>query len=118
MSAAPLETGEAGEFDYLARIPRPRVVASELADHLADRELRLRGELKDDSDPGPPVPAGLGRVHAEHRNRAAVPVAVTLEDLHSGGLAGPVRPQQCEHLATADLQVDAVDGDGGAVALA
>ena len=59
-----------------------------------------------------------GRILAEHRHRAAVPVAVTLEDLDRGGLASPVRAQQREHLAAADVQVDAVDSDRRAVALA
>ena len=36
-------------------------------------------------------------------------LAVALEDLDQGGLAGAVGPEQGEHLAAADGEVDAVE---------
>jgi hypothetical protein len=68
--------------------------------------------LQDDADPGPPVAAGAVRV-VPHPYLAAVPAPVALEDLHGGGLAGPVRAEQA-----VGVQVDAVDGLPLLVALA
>jgi len=104
-SAAPAggQPAEADELDHFAGIPRLRVEPGEHRDHLGPGEFRLRGELQDDADPGPPVPSGARGILPEHRHRAAVPVAVALKDLHSGGLAGSVRPQQREHFAAADV---------------
>ena len=62
----------------------------------------------------------LGRPAADRR-RAPRParrtVAVALEDLHRGGLAGTVRPEQGEHLTLVNLEIDAVDRRNVAVTL-
>ena len=57
--------------------------------------------------------AGALRVLAEHLDLAAVAVAVALEDLDRRRLAGAVRAEQAEHLAGADLEVDAADAPRG-----
>ena len=46
------------------------------------------------------------RVEPEHLHLAAVARAVALEDLDRRRLAGAVRPEQAEHLAARDLEVD------------
>src|SRR5262249_54783021 len=60
------------------------------------------------------LPAG---VVPEHGHLAAVAGAVPLQDLDRGGLARPVRPEQGEDLAPADVQVDAVHGPHARVGL-
>ena len=57
------------------------------------------------------------RVEAEDPHRAGVGGAVALEDLDGRGLARAVRPEQAEHLADADREVEPVDGRAIAVAL-
>src|SRR3712207_2719370 len=59
------------------------------------------------SDPRDALPL---RVGAEHRHLTAVAAAVAFEDLHRGGLTGPVRAEQGDGLARGDVEVDAVDG--------
>ncbi|GAA1294041.1 hypothetical protein GCM10009647_004930 [Streptomyces sanglieri] len=73
--------------------------------------------LPDDADPGTPTTVGAGRVDAEHRDGPFVTAAMPLQDLHRRALAGPVRPEDPEHLAPPDPQVQAVDGGRFAVAL-
>src|SRR5439155_21070495 len=68
--------------------------------------------------PGPLAQPGWlrRRVHAEHTD---VPVRLrpeALEDLQGGGLARAVRAEQAEHLAVADVEVDAVQDLGSAEA--
>ncbi len=48
-------------------------------------------------------------VDPEDRHLAAVALAVALEDLDDGGLAGPVGAEQGEHLTAPHLEVDAPD---------
>ena len=67
--------------------------------------------------PGAPRAGRLGRVLAQHAHVAGVPGAVSLQDLHRGGLARPVRAEQGEHLARANVQVDSADRLHVAVAL-
>ena len=57
-------------------------------------------------------------VVAEHADLAGVRAAVALEDLEQGGLAGAVGAEQGEQLAAADVEVDAVERQDGAVGLA
>jgi len=54
---------------------------------------------------------------AEHRDLAAVAVAVALEDLDGGRLARPVGSEQAVDLAAADRERQAADGLVGAVGL-
>jgi hypothetical protein len=80
-----------------------------MADHLANGQLRglgREGLLGHDPDPGAPRSPGPLWILAEHRRRAAVPVAVALEDLHGGRLARTIGPEQGKHLAAADRDVD------------
>ena len=49
---------------------------------------------------------------------AGRPLAVALEDLGGGGLAGAVRTEQREHLAAIHVDVDPLDGLEVAVGLA
>ena len=54
---------------------------------------------------------------AEHLDLAGIGGEQPFEDLDRGGLAGAVRAEQAEALAAKHLQVEAVDGDHGSVAL-
>jgi hypothetical protein len=53
---------------------------------------------------------GTGRIVPEHRDLARGACPVTLEDLHGRRLPGTVRPEEREHLALRDLEVDAAHG--------
>ena len=53
--------------------------------------------------------AVTNRIEAEHAHLSGVGPAVTLEDLDGGGLARAVRPEQSEHFARADFEVELVD---------
>jgi hypothetical protein len=55
---------------------------------------------------------------AEDDDVAAVPVAVPLEDLHRRGLPRPVRPEEPEHLADRNLEVESTQGLDASVRLA
>ena len=83
-----------------------------------DPDHELAGALQHDAHPGPPVRAGVRGVSAEHRNLARIAAPVALQDLHRGGLAGAVRAEQSEHLATAYVEVHARHRDVVAVRLA
>jgi hypothetical protein len=60
----------------------------------------------------------MRRVVTEHCHRAAVPAPESLKDLHGRGLARAVRAEQSEHLAPADIKVDAAQRVDLAVGLA
>ena len=110
--------GQPDDLDDLGRVARARVVAAEHVEALAHRQVRVeRRGLEDDAEPLAPGPAGARRILAEHLDVARVAVAVALEDLDRRRLAGAVRPEQPEHLAGADLEVDAPDRLVRAVAL-
>ena len=60
----------------------------------------------------------VGRVHAEHAQRAAGDRRDAGDHAHGGGLAGAVGAEDAERLAPVQVEVDAVDrGEGRAVAL-
>src|SRR5215210_3155613 len=85
-----------------------RVVAAELVDDLGNGEVALdAGLLEDDADPLLERPAAPSRVVAEHADLAGRAGKETFEDLDGGRLAGPVGPEESEHFAGGDLQVDA-----------
>src|SRR6185503_12468790 len=65
--------------------------------------------LEDDADAGAKRTLALRRVVSEDADLAGVRRAVALEDLDERRLAGPVRPEDGEHLAAADVEVDAVE---------
>ena len=58
------------------------------------------------------------RVEPENANRAAVGAAQALHALHGGRLAGAVRPEDAEDLASLDTEREVVDGNGATVGLA
>ena len=62
--------------------------------------------LEDHAGAGPPVLVGVRRVLAEHRHLAGGADPEALQDLDRGGLARAVRPEQADHLAGADVEVD------------
>ncbi len=94
---------QADQLDRLVRPHRVGEVGRHRADPLAHGQLAGLGQvvdpLQDDADAGLPLGGRPGRVVPEHRHVAAVPAAVALEDLDRRRLAGPVRPEQREHLA-------------------
>jgi len=90
---------QADQVDHLARRAGPGVVAGVQRDGFRHGQVLVHaGLLEHDADPGldlGPLPA---RITAEHRDLAAVPVPVPLEDLDGRRLARPVRPEQREDL--------------------
>src|SRR5581483_725325 len=99
---------EADERDHLVDVPGLGVVAGEHRVRLVDREARPQLRvLQHDADPLAELRAGPLRVVPQHAHVAGVPVAVALEDLDRRRLPGAVRPEQAEHLALVDLEVDA-----------
>src|SRR5438874_2717511 len=111
--------GEPDERDHLVDIAWPRVIAGERRMRLPDGEvgpqLRL---LEHDADPLAEVAPRTPGIVPEHRHLARVAAAVALEDLDRRRLAGAVRPEQPEHLALLDVEVDAAHGLERAVRLA
>src|SRR5262249_19440531 len=96
-----------------------RVDPGEVPDYLGRGDLRPGGgRLQAVPDLGPPRPARPGRVLAQHVDGAVVAAAEPFQDLHRGGLARAVGPEQGEHLAAVDLEIDAADGRDVPVALA
>jgi len=72
--------------------------------------------LQHHADPCAPPFVTLGRVDAEHADLARRAHPEALQDLHRGGLAGAVRPQQRDHLAAAHGEVDPREHVPGSVA--
>jgi hypothetical protein len=81
-----------------------RVVAAEGVGHEPDRAPHL-GDVD-------------GGVATLDEHPALVWSRQRRQHLEGGGLAGAIRPHQAVDLAIRDLEIDAVDGDGVAVALA
>src|SRR5919106_1971450 len=110
---------QAHELDHLRRAPRRRVVAGEELDDLPHREQVVDGGgLEDDADPRAEVAARASRILPEHAHVAGVSPPVALEDLHGRRLACPVRAEEGEDLAGANLEGDAVENFPRAVGLA
>src|SRR5262249_44641422 len=109
----------ADPLDHRVGVVRAGVVTGEEAYDLADPQfVELTRALQHDADPSPPVAIGLRRVDSEHAYHAGVTAAVPFEDLHGGRLARSVRTEQCEHLAPAHLEIEAIDRGLLAVRLA
>ena len=82
-------------------------------DRLVDRHGREEGgvlEGADQAEPGSHLGTGPADVLPLEMHRAPVLAGETAENLEQGGLAGPVRADQTQDLAGADLEVDGVDG--------
>src|SRR5436190_1182414 len=98
---------EANQLDHLVDRARLRVVAGEEAQVLRDAQRLVHGRgLEHDADPVAPGTACPRRVDAEHLDLPRIALAVALEDLDGGGLAGAVRAEQAEDLAHLYLEVD------------
>jgi len=83
------------------------VVAAEVGQEVAHPPAPVVAPgLQDHADPGPPPLVAPGRVDAEHADLAGRAHPEPLQDLDGGGLAGAVRPEQRDHLAAADVEVD------------
>jgi hypothetical protein len=99
---------EAGQLDRLLDRSRRRVEGGEEGDRLAHRQQRVElALLQDEADALAPGAGRLRGVGAEHRDLAAARLAVALEDLDRRRLSGSVGPEEAEHLAGRDLEVDA-----------
>ena len=103
----------------LVRRPRARVRRAVELDRLAHGEQAVeRRLLEHDADPLAERALAAAGVEAEDAHVAGVGAAVAFEDLDERGLAGAVRAEQREHLAAADLEVDAVERLHAVVGLA
>ncbi len=95
--------------------------AEELAvdiDVLPSREIEVGSKrLRDDADVLAHLARVLRDVEARDYRVAAAGHQQRGQHPHDGGLAGAVGPEQSEHLAAADLEVDAVDRGESAEAL-
>ena len=88
-----------------------RIEACVHRNRLGHREVAVNaGRLEHDADARLQLGTLSTWVDAEHGDVAAVAPPVALEDLHRRRLAGAVGPQQGEHLAAPDLEVDAAHG--------
>jgi hypothetical protein len=72
--------------------------------------------LQHHADPGPPGFPAVRRVDAEHADLSRRPDPEALQDLDRGRLAGPVRPEQDEHLPAPRGERDSVEHIGLPVA--
>ena len=109
---------ELDEVDELVGAEAARVPAAVHLQQLADRQLLLdAGGLQDDADPVAQLARRGAGVIPEDRDAPRRRDAVALGDLGDRRLAGPVGPQQAEHLAVGDVEADAADGHHVAVAL-
>jgi hypothetical protein len=110
---------EADEGDRLGRVARPRVGLGEVLDRLAHRRARVEAAaLQHDPDALLEAAVAALGVLAEHAHLAGRAAPVALQDLDGGRLAGPIGPEQAEHLAALDAEGDAAHGLHVAVRLA
>src|SRR6185312_3178720 len=110
---------EADQLDRLRDRARCRVEAGEEGDRLAHGPERVElALLEDEADAVAPGAGRGGGVDTEDRDFAAAALAVALEDLDRGRLAGAVGHAEAEDLTGGDLEVDAADGFVLAVGLA
>jgi len=110
-------SGGLDQIELLEQLLRPRPGAGrgqavQLAHHdqvLAPRQQLIhRRRLTGQADHGADLVGLLGYVVAVDPYRAAVEAEQGAQDPHSGGFAGPVGPEQRQHGAPLDLQVDAL----------
>ncbi len=98
---------------------RPRVGLGEVLHGLAHGRARVEAAaLQDDPDPLLQAAVAALGIPPEHPHLAPGAAPVALEDLDRRGLAGPVRPEQAEHLPALDGEGDAAHGLHVAVRLA
>ena len=109
---------QAHQLDDLPHRPGCRIEAGPLGDRLGHGQVRVDGALLEhDAHLGPQAPGAPLGVHTQHRDPPGIPPAVALQDLHRGGLARPVGPEQGQDLTPADLEVDPPDRRRAAVGL-
>src|SRR3954452_16262528 len=109
---------QAGQGQDLVDVAGRGVERGEVLQGLAHADVAVDPRALQD-DPHPPAQLGRlsGRVDAEHAHLARGPVAIALEDLHRGGLAGAVGTEEPEDLPPGHGEVDRPDGLHLAVAL-
>ncbi len=118
VGASVAEPVEADQFQHLVDGAAARVAGPVVLEGLAHGQLPLDAHLlEDDPDPVPEPRRSHRRIVAQHLHGAGVSAAVSLEDLHGRRLAGPVRPQQREHLTGLHVERQVVDGPDVAVGL-
>ena len=101
--------------DHVVDRQRPLVVGGEEPQVLEHGQVREEvAALRHDAEATAPGVRRARGILAEHRHVAGVALAVALEDLDRGRLAGAVRAEQAEHLAGGDREGDAADGSGPA----
>ena len=109
---------EADRVDHLLDRSRPAVVAGEQRERLGDGQVGVEAAALQD-DPDPLAPGAAGRAADPRRGPStspAVAIAVSLEDLDRGRLAGAVGPEEGEDLPRPHLEVDPAHGLDVAVA--
>ena len=115
---APGRAGHAPQPDQVEQLLRRdgrRVVAGEELQHPARAEHGVHAATLE-HDPDPPAERGvvvLG-TEPEHAHQAGGRAPVALERLDGRGLAGPVGPEDDEHLACRRAEVEVVDRGGRA----
>src|SRR6266545_2036618 len=98
--------------------PRQPEVAAVDDDVLADRQLEVeRVLLRDDAEARADLRAVGHGIEAEDPKRPAGRRRHTPDHPHGRGLAGTIRSEETEGLATLDVEVDPVHGDERAEAL-
>ena len=96
------------QLEGLHHRARARVIAGVELENLEGGEVGLdRRFLEHHADPVAPGERSVPRILAEHESLASGPVAVPLQDLDRGGLAGAVGAQEGDDLAAVDVEVDA-----------
>src|SRR5690606_20952441 len=97
--------------DHLVHVARVRVVAGEMTQLLAHGGAPLlTRRLQDDAQPCLVRQVRAAWVRAEHRHLTRAAGTVPLEDLDRGRLAGAVRAEEGEGLASPDLEIDTTHG--------
>src|SRR5205823_11452978 len=92
--------------------PALRVVAAELVERLARRDLVVeRGRLELHADAGANRRSVLAPVEAADLDLAGVGLGQPFDHLERRGLAGAVRAEETEDLTRRDAEIDAGDGE-------
>jgi len=100
---------QASGHDNRVEIGRPPEVPREHRDCFPHRVDGVElGFLEHQPDPVAPVPSGVRRIGAEHRDLSSVASPVAFQDLDRGGLPRSVGAQEAEDLAVIHAEADPV----------